>query len=268
MKDYDMIKQMKGGKRMSEWFTIEKIDDETYAISEYKHWEQMHSYLVLGSVRACLIDTGLGVENIRKTVEQITDLPVLVTTTHVHWDHIGSHRYFDDLAVHEKEVDWLAHFPVPLSVVKANLLRDECAFPKNFDPAVYTVFQGEPNHVLKDNDEIELGGRSLRVIHTPGHSPGHCCYYDESRGQLFSGDIIYSGTLDAFYPTTDPTAFMRSIKRVQKLSVSRILPAHYQLDIATELIIEIDQGIMMIEKQGLLKQGSGLFTFDHFKIHI
>lgn len=78
---------------MSEWFTIEKIDEKTIAISEYKHWYQLHSYLVIGSERACLIDTGLGVENIRKVVESLTDLPILVTTTHVHWDHIGSHRY-------------------------------------------------------------------------------------------------------------------------------------------------------------------------------
>lgn len=259
---------MRGGKRMSEWFTVEKIDDKTYAISEYKHWEQMHSYLVIGNERACLIDTGLGVENIRKIVEQITDLPILVTTTHVHWDHIGSHRYFDELVVHEKEADWLTHFPVPLSVVKANLLRDDCAFPESFDSAKYTVFQGKASHILKDHDVIELGGRSLRVIHTPGHSPGHCCYYDEASGQLFSGDLIYSGTLDAFYPTTDPIVFMHSIQRVQQLTVSRILPAYYQLEIETELIDEINQGFMTIEKQGLLKQGSGLFTFEHFSIHI
>lgn len=253
---------------MSEWFTIEKIDEKNIAISEYKHWEQMHSYLVIGSERACLIDTGLGVENIRKVVEQITDLPILVTTTHVHWDHIGSHRYFDEIAVHEKEADWFTHFPVPLSMVKANLLRDKCDFPKSFDPTVYMIFQGEASQLLKDNDEIELGGRSLRVVHTPGHSPGHCCYYDEARGQLFSGDLIYAGTLDAFYPTTDPIAFMHSIKRVQGLHVERILPAHYKLEIETQLLDEIDQGFMMIEKQGLLKQGSGLFNFEHFSIHI
>lgn len=92
------------------------------------------------SERACLIDTGLGVENIRKVVEQITDLPIFVTTTHVHGDHIGSHRYFDEIAAHEKEADWFTHFPVPLIMVKANLLRDKCDFPKSFDPTDYVVF--------------------------------------------------------------------------------------------------------------------------------
>lgn len=63
---------------MSDWFTIEKIDDTTFSISEYKHWEQVHSYLLLGSVCALLIDTGLGIGSIREEVMKITDLPVRV----------------------------------------------------------------------------------------------------------------------------------------------------------------------------------------------
>ena len=48
-----------------EWFHIEKIDNETFAISEYGHWEEPHCYLLLGTERAVLIDTGLGVGNIK-----------------------------------------------------------------------------------------------------------------------------------------------------------------------------------------------------------
>lgn len=50
---------------MSNWFTVEKIDGDTFAISEYKHWEETHCYLVCGTQRAILIDTGLGVANIK-----------------------------------------------------------------------------------------------------------------------------------------------------------------------------------------------------------
>ena len=49
---------------MENWFTVDRIDDHTFAISEYKHWEQTHCYLLLGTERALLIDTGLGVESI------------------------------------------------------------------------------------------------------------------------------------------------------------------------------------------------------------
>ena len=93
---------------MSNWFSIEKIDDSTYAISEYKHWEETHCYLLLGIERAVLIDTSLGVSNIKSVVDSLTSLPVLVITTHIHWDHIGGHRYFKDFAVYENEVEWIS----------------------------------------------------------------------------------------------------------------------------------------------------------------
>ena len=97
---------------MGDWFTIEQIDSQTFAIIEYKHWEETHCYLLCGQNKAVLIDTGLGVSNIREVVDRLTNLPVMVVTTHIHWDHIGGHRYFDNIAVHEAERDWLAtRFP-------------------------------------------------------------------------------------------------------------------------------------------------------------
>lgn len=52
------------GNNMSEWFTVEQIERDTYAISEYRHWEEPHCYLLLGARRALLIDSGLGVADI------------------------------------------------------------------------------------------------------------------------------------------------------------------------------------------------------------
>lgn len=59
----------------------------------------------------------------------------------------------------------------------------------------------------QDGDRFELGSRTLVVVHTPGHSPGHCCFYEPERNYLYSGDLIYKGCLDAFYPTTDLQQF-------------------------------------------------------------
>lgn len=215
---------------MDDWFTVEKIDASTYASSEYKHWEQSHSYLVIGTKRAALIDTGLGVGNIEKIVSELADLPITVITTHVHWDHIGAHKYFQKVYVYEEEKNWLnGKFSIPLSAVKANLLKIPCDFPADFDPEQYTIFQGKPSMLLHDGDIVDLGSRKLQVIHTPGRSPGHICLYEKSTGYLFSGDVIYQGTLDAFYPSTNPIDFMQSVKRIAQLPLNRILPGHYSL---------------------------------------
>lgn len=254
---------------MGGWFTVETIDADTYAISEYRHWEHAHSYLVLGREKAALIDTGLGVGDIGAVVKRLTGLPVQVLTTHVHWDHIGGHRHFAHFGVHALEKSWISGgFPVPLRVVKASLLKDPCAFPADFDAEKYTVFQGRPNRLLRDGDTIRLGGRSLRVLHTPGHSPGHVCFYEEATGYLFSGDLIYAGKLDAFYPSTDPLAFRNSVRKVSRMSVSRILPGHHALDIPVSLIRDIDTAFDGLYQAGRLVRGSGIFEFGEFRIHI
>ena len=254
---------------MSDWFTIEQIDADTYAISEYKHWEETHCYLLCGTDKAILIDTGLGVANIREVVDSLTTLPVTVVTTHVHWDHIGGHKYFDSIAVHEAETEWLSvKFPIPLSVVKSNLMREPCDFPSGFSIDDYEIFQGAPQRILHDGDCLDLGDRKLTVIHTPGHSPGHCCFYEPERKYLYSGDLIYQGCLDMFYPSTDPQKFWHSVKRVQKLDIERIIPGHHQLNIPVDLIDRIEEGFSELATSGKLEQGNGIFDFGDFQIHI
>ena len=68
---------------MNGWFTIEKIDTQTFAISEYQHYEETHCYLLCGQNKAALIDTGFGVSNIKSVVNHLTTLPVTVFTTSV-----------------------------------------------------------------------------------------------------------------------------------------------------------------------------------------
>ena len=251
------------------WFTIEAMDSDTFAISEYKHWEETHAYLLLGKARALLIDTGLGVGNIRAEVEKLTALPVTAATTHVHWDHIGGHRQFPDIAVFEAEEGWLSgSFPLPPEAVRKNLTRCPCEWPEGFDPDRYTVYQGGANRLLRDGDTVDLGGRKLTVLHTPGHSPGHCCYYEPERGYLFCGDLVYAGCLDAFYPTTDPLLFWRSLRRVKALPVRRLFPGHHRLDIPPELINRAEAAFASIAAAGRLRRGEGVFDFDGFQIHL
>ena len=141
---------------MEDWFTVEVIDDNTFAISEYKHWEETHCYLMCGTEKAVLIDTGLGVSNIRSVVDSLTTLPIMAVTTHAHWDHIGGHKYFEDIAVHEAEKEWLSvRFPIPLQVVKRNLMCKPCDFPKDFMLEDYQIFTRTPQYNLHDGDYLD-----------------------------------------------------------------------------------------------------------------
>lgn len=254
---------------MDNWFTIDKIDNETIIISEYRHWEETHCYLLCGVKNALLIDTGLGVANIKKVVDSLTLLPVLVVTTHIHWDHIGGHKYFENIAVHEAEKDWLSiKFPIPLQAVKHNLVCKPCDFPLDFSIDSYQLPKISPQQILHDGDCLDLGERKITVIHTPGHSPGHCCFYEPERKYLYSGDLIYSGCLDAFYPTTDPQLFWQSVKKIQHLDVERVLPAHHQLNIPVNIINSIEKAFSQLAGEGRLEQGNGIFDFADFQIHI
>ncbi len=92
---------------MGNWFTIEHIDADTHIISEYRHWEESHAYLLNGNKYSLLIDTGLGIENIKEQVDKLTDRPVIAVATHVHWDHIGGHKYYPNFYAHGEETNWL-----------------------------------------------------------------------------------------------------------------------------------------------------------------
>lgn len=247
------------------WFTTEKIDTDTFVISEYKHPEETHCYLLIGEDRSLLIDTGLGVGDISAEVSRLTDGPVLAVPTHVHWDHIGGLAEFEEFCVHRDELDWIdGGFPLTDEAVKEMLA--EGSLPEDFDLNGYEIFKGKPSRLLNGGDLITLGGRTLETVHTPGHSPGHICFWEEKRGYLFTGDLVYKGTLYANYPSTDPNAFLRSLKRLAELPVKRVFPAHHSLDVEPRLISEMTSGLESIERLGKLRHGGGRFDFADWSI--
>lgn len=116
---------------MKDWFTIDTIDENTCIISEYRHWGETHCYLLNGTERSLLIDTGLGICNISEVINEWTDKPVTAVATHIHWDHIGGHKDYPDFYAHEAELNWLnGSFPQPF----------RCDLPDGFDVNSYELF--------------------------------------------------------------------------------------------------------------------------------
>ena len=79
----------------SDWFEVYQLLHQIFAIYEPHHFQEVMSFLVIGSTKAMLVDTGMGIKNIKAVVEELTDLPLVVVNTHTHFDHIGDNWRFD-----------------------------------------------------------------------------------------------------------------------------------------------------------------------------
>lgn len=251
---------------MENWFTVDTVERDTHIISEYRHWEETHCYLLEGKSRALLIDTGLGICDISEEVKKLTDRPVTAAATHIHWDHVGGHRHYPDFYAHEAELNWLnGGFPLTMETVRS-MVADRCDLPAGYDVGLYELFQGTPARVLRDGDCIDLGGRVIEVLHTPGHSPGHMCFWEPERGYLFTGDLVYKDTLFAYYPSTDPKAYLQSLEKISALPVRRVFPAHHTLDVQPELLSRMRDAFRALRAQGKLRHGSGVWNFGDWGV--
>ncbi|MDA3917362.1 MAG: MBL fold metallo-hydrolase [Deltaproteobacteria bacterium] len=251
---------------MNNWFTIDQIDKETYIISEYRHWEETHCYLLNGSEYSLLIDTGLGICNIYEKVITLTDKPIIAVATHIHWDHVGGHKYFPDFYAHEDELNWLnGEFPLTIDQIK-DMVVDRCDLPEGFDVLNYEFFQCKPTRVLKGNDVIDIGNRHVQVVHTPGHSPGHMCFWESDRGYLYTGDLVYKDTLFVYFPSTDPEEYLNSLARVSALPVKHLFPAHHTLNIQPEILARMRDAFQQLQDEGKLHHGSGTFNYGDWAV--
>jgi glyoxylase-like metal-dependent hydrolase (beta-lactamase superfamily II) len=220
------------------WHTTTRIAEHVYLITEpfgaiepRVGVETANMYLVLGQERAALVDSGLGVGDVRAKVGEITSLPCTVLNTHYHWDHCGANARFDETAIHEIEFDLVAQ-EQNLSWMRRAMAAPSAraVLPPGFDPAAYRVVPKQATRTLHDGDRIDLGGRVLQVLHVPGHSPGHVAYLDREGGMLFTGDTAYVGPVYACFQGSDPAAFVESVKRLAALpGVTAVCPGHNDL---------------------------------------
>jgi glyoxylase-like metal-dependent hydrolase (beta-lactamase superfamily II) len=211
------------------WFEVYKVAPGVFAIYEPRQSEEVISYLIVGHKQALLFDTGMGIADIRKAVSRLTSRPVVVLNSHTHDDHVGGNWQFDfvygmDTAFTRANAKGSSEDA--LAEVAPGEICGE--LPKNFDPRTYRTRPWRISLFVHDGFKINLGGRTLEILSTPGHTPDAICLLDRSNGLLFTGDTYYPAAIWLFRPETDFAAYRRSIARLVDLApqLKLVLGAH------------------------------------------
>jgi hydroxyacylglutathione hydrolase len=140
---------------------------------------------------------------------------IAILLTHSHWDHFGDAAVLKD------------YYKVPVYIHPEDARNLE--FPGSDRIPCWTRLTGvKPDHLLKEGDLISIGDLRLRVIHTPGHSPGSVCFYDEAGGILIAGDTLFHGSIgNLAVPTAEAKRMWPSLKKLAALpTVTKVYSGH------------------------------------------
>lgn len=211
------------------WFEVYRPAANVYAIYEPHQSEEVISYLIVGKEKALLFDTGMGISDIKKVTAELTRLPIIVLNSHTHDDHVGGNWEFDN--IYAMDTDFTRkNAQGSREDAQAEVAPDQICgtLPKGFDPKTYSTRPWKITAYTHDGDKFNLGGRTIEVIATPGHTPDAISLIDRANGLLFTGDTYYPAPIWLFRPETDLDAYAASIRRLAALSsqIKLVLGAH------------------------------------------
>lgn len=183
--------------------TITPIGDGTWVVETT---DKTTMYILEGTERALLIDTGTKVKDLHKVVRKITRKPLDVVATHCHYDHVGNVKYFDNVYMH----------PADTVLIPRGPMKD---------------YKGKITFI-KEGHTFDLGGRLIDVNEMPGHTPGSIILVEEARHDAYTADAFGSGQvwlqLD---PQPNMGAYILTCERMMKLmetkGINKLWPGHY-----------------------------------------
>jgi glyoxylase-like metal-dependent hydrolase (beta-lactamase superfamily II)/membrane-bound inhibitor of C-type lysozyme len=257
-----------------DWFEVYRIADGVFAIYEPGQFEEVISFLVTGDDRALLFDTGLGIGDMRRVVEQLTDLDIVVLNSHTHYDHIGGNHQFETIYARDTEYTrGRAAGSQPDAV--AEFLKEGWVWKPL--PAGFVVedFRSRPftiSRFVDEGDVIDLGGRKLEILGTPGHAPDAICLIDRDNRLLLTGDSFYLAPLYTHLEGSDFLDYATTAARLAGLAddIDAALTSHNVPLVAPHYMTALGDAFAAI-KQGtahdyVMADGFREYRFDGFSV--
>ena len=185
--------------------TLQKIRDNLWAIDQ----GFVRCFLIVGEKKGLLFDTGAAPCDMLGLIRSVTDKEILVVHSHGDGDHTANSCLFPVIYAHPAEFEVILRFRPEL------------------EGRLCPVVEG---------DSFDLGGQSLEVIETPGHTPGSICLLDRENQLLFSGDTISFGVF-LFGDHRDIRTFRKTLDKLQTLGgYDKVFPCHGACPITPEII--------------------------------
>jgi glyoxylase-like metal-dependent hydrolase (beta-lactamase superfamily II) len=211
------------------WFEVYKVAANTFAIYEPHQSEETIGYLIVGTKNAILFDTGMGISDIKKVVEELTQVPIIVLNSHSHNDHVGGNWEFKN--TYGMDTDFTrANAKGSRAAAQEEIAPGQICgdLPKDFDPKAYETKAWRIRAYTQDGDRIDLGDRIIEVFSTPGHTPDAISILDRANGLLFTGDTYYPGEIWLYRPETNLDAYVASVRKLTELEpqLKFVLGAH------------------------------------------
>ena len=224
------IQNFKAYVRVSDpWFEVYKVTPGVFAIYEPQQSEETISYLILGKEKALLFDTGMGISDIRNSSANSRSSPSsssIHTLTMITLAGTGNST---------PSSAWTLTSPAPTQRVHARTHRprlpsvEVCGnLPQIFDGVITSPILGTSPRYIHGGEKIDLGGRTIEILSTPGHTPDAITLLDRTNGLLFTGDTYYPAPIWLYRPETDFDAYTASIQRLAALApqIKLVLGAH------------------------------------------
>jgi glyoxylase-like metal-dependent hydrolase (beta-lactamase superfamily II)/GrpB-like predicted nucleotidyltransferase (UPF0157 family) len=165
-------------------YKVEKLFEGAWSIDE----GNVRCFLITGSEKALLIDTGYGGGDLLSLVKGLTDLPVKLVLTHTDGDHTGAMEQFPEAYMHPAEFENYRK--------KGNDMNK---------PPVKPLWEG---------DVIDLGGVSLEVVLIPGHTPGSIALWEKEKNIIFTGDSVSKVPIFMFGMGRNMEAYICSMEKL------------------------------------------------------